>query len=566
MPTVAWQFIWNSRSVNARRLPITTMLPTDKRIAAYSRPGLWEDTDLDTYLTAAAQATPEQTAVIDSRGAWTYAQLDGLVDDLASALQVRGIGRGDVVSWQLPNWVEACVVHLAALRVGAISNPIVSIYRHAEVSFILRQAASKAMFVPARFRGFDYPGMLAEIRAGLPDLHTVVVVGADPDAEAGDIGYEALITQGRSRPPAAVERSANDSALLLYTSGTTAEPKGVLHTHNTLDYEIRSTIEFFGLSRGDVVFMPSPVGHITGVVCGILLPVRLGTTVVLLDVWDAGRALSLVATHRCSYTVAATPFLHGIVHHPDLAEADVSAMRVFMCGGADMPPELITTASAALDCMVTRAYGSTEYPSATGCNQDDPPDKRARTDGRAMRAVQVRVVDDSGSAVAAGVVGDVLVRGPELFIGYLDARLNDEAFTSEGWFRTGDIGRLDADGYLEIVGRRKDIIIRGGENISVKEIEDHLFGHPKITDVAVIASPDPILGERVCAVVVPEAGQSIALAEITEWLRSAQFAKQKLPERLMVLDELPRTASGKVQKFKLRELARMSQPDPESTH
>jgi cyclohexanecarboxylate-CoA ligase len=305
--------------------------------------------------------------------------------------------------------------------------------------------------------------------------------------------------------------------------------------------------------------MPSPVGHITGVVCGILLPVRLGTTVVLLDVWDPGRALSLIAAHRCSYTVAATPFLHGIVHHPDLAKTDVSALRVFMCGGADMPPELITSASAALDCMVTRAYGSTEYPSATGCNQDDPLDKRARTDGRAMRAVQVRVVDESGSDAPAGVVGDVFVRGPELFVGYLDTSLNDDAFTSNGWFRTGDIGRLDADGYLEITGRRKDIIIRGGENISVKEIEDHLFGHPKIGDVAVVAAPDPVLGERVCAVIVPAPGQTITLEEVTEWLRAAKFAKQKLPERLIVLDELPRTASGKVQKFKLRELARTSQ-------
>jgi cyclohexanecarboxylate-CoA ligase len=538
------------------------MLATDKRIAAYSRPGLWEDKIVDTYLTVAAGATPEQTAVIDHRGAWTYAQVNGLVDDLASALQARGIGRGDVVSWQLPNWVEAAVVHLAALRVGAISNPIVSIYRHAEVSFILRQAASKAMFVPATFRSFDYAGMLAEIRAELPDLHAVVVVG--DDEAGGDISYEALIAQGRTLPLAAVERSANDPALLLYTSGTTAAPKGALHTHNTLDYEIRSVIEFFGLSHNDVVFMPSPVGHITGVVCGILLPASLGATAVLLDVWEPGRALSLIAAHRCSFTVAATPFLHGIMHHPDLANTDVSALRVFMCGGADMPPELITSASAALDCTVTRAYGSTEYPSATGCNQDDPPDKRACTDGRAMGAAQVRVVDESGSDAPAGVVGDVLVRGPELFVGYLDTNLNDEAFTSSGWFRTGDLGRLDADGYLEVTGRSKDIIIRGGENISVKEIEDHLFGHPKIGDVAVVATPDPVLGERVCAVVVPAPGQTVTLAEITEWLRAARFAKQKLPERLIVLDELPRTASGKVQKFKLRELARISRPDPDS--
>jgi cyclohexanecarboxylate-CoA ligase len=534
--------------------------PSAELIATYTKPGLWEDNVVDDYLTVAARANPEQTAVIDRGVAWTYTQLDSLVDNLAAALQGAEIGSGDVVSWQLPNWVEAVVVHLAALRVGAISNPIVSIYRHAEMKFILQQAASKVVFVPTTFRRFDYPRMLAEIRPELPALHTVVAVGGDE--AGGDVGYNALITQGTARPVRAVTRSANDPALLLYTSGTTAAPKGVVHSHNTLDYEIRSLIDFFSLSRNDVVFMPSPMGHITGVACGILLPVTLGAALVLLDVWDPGRALSLIAGHHCSFTVAATPFLHGLLHHPDLADTDTSALRVFMCGGADMPQELIRSATAALGCTVVRAYGSTEFPTATGSNERDPLEKRACTDGRAMGAAQVRVVDASGSDVHAGAVGEVLVSGPELFVGYLDEQLNEDVLSPDGWFRTGDLGRLDADGYLEITGRHKDIVIRGGENISVKEIEDHLFGHPKIAEAAVVGTPDSVLGERVCAVVIPEAGQTITLAEITEWLSAARFARQKLPERLIVLDELPRTASGKVQKFKLRELAKGSPSNP----
>jgi cyclohexanecarboxylate-CoA ligase len=212
---------------------------------------------------------------------------------------------------------------------------------------------------------------------------------------------------------------------------------------------------------------------------------------------------------------------------------------------------------------VVRAYGSTEYPTATGSNGSDPLDKRACTDGRAMGAAQVRVVDATGSDSPVGAVGEILVRGPDMFIGYLDATLDDDVFTPDGWFRTGDLGRLDADGYLEVTGRHKDIIIRGGENISAKEIEDHLFGHPRIADIAVVATPDPVLGERVCAVAVPEPDQTITLAEIVEWLAAARFAKQKLPERLIVLDELPRTASGKVQKFKLRDLAKESRSDPD---
>jgi cyclohexanecarboxylate-CoA ligase len=539
---------------------VKNLRPSAERIATYTRPGVWENNVLDGYLARAARTHPTRVAAIDRGTAWTYAHIDGLVNDLASALQGIGIGVGDVVSWQLPNWIEAIVVHLATIRVGAISNPIVSIYRHAETKFILRQARSRIMFVASIFRGFDYPAMLAEIRAELPELRTVVTVGQDEGG--GDIGYTALLKQGRARTLTSSTPDANDPALLLYTSGTTASPKGVVHTHNTLDYEIRSLIDFFSLTQRDVVFMPSPVGHITGVLCGIQLPVVLGATAVWLDVWEPGAALSLIAAHRCSFTVAATPFLHGMLHHPALPSTDVSALRVFMCGGADMSADLIRSASAALDCTVTRAYGSSEYPTATGSNEQDSLDERACTDGRPMGEARVRVVDQRGADVPPGAVGEVLLRGPELFVGYLDSTLDDAAFDSEQWFRTGDLGRLDADGYLEITGRHKDIIIRGGENISVKEIEDHLLGHPKIADIAVVATPDPVLGERVCAVVVPAADSVVSLQDLGEWLSRAQFAKQKLPERLIVLDELPRTASGKVQKFKLRALARESSSAP----
>ena len=533
---------------------MTTTRLTAELIADYTKPGLWEDHLVDGHLANAAEATPDKTAVVDRGVAWSYAEVEALVQHLGSALQSLGITHGDVVSWQLPNWIEAVVVHHAALRIGAISNPIVSIYRHAEIKFILRQAASKVMVVPASFRGFDYPAMLAGIRAELPDLRTVAVVG--DDETGGDVGYGTLFSLGRARSLVPTQRNANDLALLLYTSGTTSQPKGVLHTHNTLDYENRSTIDFFGLSAKDTVFMPSPVGHITGVLSGMQLPFVLGSAVVLLDIWDPGRALALMSAHGCSFTVAATPFLHGILHHPDLADTDTSALRIFICGGAEMPTGLIRNAENALHCTVTRAYGSTEHPMATASNQRDTPDERAETDGRAIHATQVRIVDDSGSALPAGAIGEVLVRGPALFVGYLDPDLNHDSFTRDGWFRTGDLARLRPDGYLEITGRQKDIIIRGGENISAKEIEDHLFGHPKIAEVAVIAAPDPVLGERVCVVVVPKAGQTITLAEIIEWLKARQLAKQKLPERLTVLDELPRTASGKVQKFKLRDSRR----------
>ncbi|BBG01713.1 MULTISPECIES: AMP-binding protein [Pseudonocardia] len=505
---------------------------------------------VDGYLAAAAARTPEAVAVVDRGRSWTYGELDGAVNRFASALRSRGIAPGDVVTWMLPNWCEAIVVHLAAIRLGAVSNPVIPIYRHRETAFILRQAASKVLVVPQRFRNFDYPAMIDEIRPEAPALGTVVVVGGDP----GRTRFEDLLAEGADTP-VEVARASGDVALLLYTSGTTSAPKGALHSHDTLDHENRSIIDFFGLSAADVVFMPSPVGHIIGVLYGLQLPFMLGGPVVLLDVWEPGRALELIEEHRCTFTVAATPFLHGLVHHPSLPERDVSSLRVFACGGADVPPELVRAATTALGCTVGRGYGSTEFPTATACNATDPLARRALTDGRPIGAAEVRLAPD----------GELQVRGPELFLGYLDASLDAAAFTGDGWLRTGDLARIDDDGYVEIIGRQKDIIIRGGENISAKEIEDHLFEHPAVADAAVVSSPDPVLGERVCAVVVPEPGQDVTLPGIVEWLTARRMARQKLPERLLLLDELPRNPSGKIQKFHLRDLARgQDSPRPDT--
>ncbi|MFD2421714.1 AMP-binding protein [Amycolatopsis pigmentata] len=513
-------------------------------IHRYTAQGFWQGNLTDDYLAESAVKAPEKIAVVDRGRSWSYGELNDSVNRLASALHGRGVVAGDVVSWMLPNWVEAVIVHLAALRLGAVSNPIIPIYRHNETKFILHQAGSRIVVVPRRFRNFDYPGMIDDIRAGLPELRTVVVVGAAP----GDsfCRFEELLDEGQAGPVETPGRDGNDIALLLYTSGTTSAPKGALHSHNTIDFENRSIIDFYGLSGNDIVFMPSPVGHITGLLCGIQLPFMLGTTVVLLDIWEPGKALELISDHRCSFVVAATPFLHGILHHPSRPEYDLRSLRVFACGGADVPPELIKAATTTLDCTVSRGYGSTEFPTAIGSNEEDVLDKRAHTDGRPYGETEARLGSD----------GELLLRGPEMFLGYLDHSLNPDAFTADGWFRTGDLARIDPDGYVEIVGRKKDIILRGGENISAREIEDHLFEHPKIAEIAVVASPDPVLVERICAVVVPQPGEQVTLPEIVDWLAARQIARQKLPERLILLDDLPRNASGKVQKFKLRELAR----------
>lgn len=537
--------------------------PRPDLVAAYAAPGLWEDTRIDSYLSERAAQHPDRLALVDRGNLWSYGALDREVDRWATALRNHGVRAGTVVSWQLPNWAEAVILHQATLRLGAVSNPIIPIYRHSEVSFILRQARSEVLFIPATFRGFDYPSMVRDIRDELPDLAAVVVVGDAPSVD-GVITLDAFLATAAPAPHRAGGEAADDAnaiALLLYTSGTTSSPKGALHTHNTLDYENRSMIEFFGLSSSDVVFMPSPVTHITGVLYGLQLPFMLGGAVVLLDVWEPGAGLELIQRHECTFMVAATPFLHGLVHHPTRTPEATRTLRVFACGGADVPPELVRRAADELGCVVSRVYGSTEFPTATSSNISDPPDKRARTDGRAIGQAQLVVVDDQDRPVPSGDTGHLLVRGPELFVGYLDEALNADAFTADGWFRTGDLAVVDDEGYVEITGRQKDIIIRGGENISAKEVEDRLFEHPKVADVAVVAVPDPVLVERACAVVVPEAGVNVDLDELTTWLREHhRLAMQKLPEYLVLVDELPRTASGKVQKFKLRDRLRRCAP------
>jgi cyclohexanecarboxylate-CoA ligase len=514
--------------------------------------GRWLDRFIDGYASEAARQTPAAPVVIDGPTCLTYADADRRIAATAASLQDLGVARREVVSWQLPNWHEAYVLHHAILRVGAVSNPIIPIYRQHELTYILTEARSRVFVMPETFRGFSHADMLADIRLSLPSLEHVVLcrprgasrLPAFADLSSGD------------RQPRPVERSPDDPMLLLFTSGTTALPKGAVHTHNTLDYENHSIIDVFGLTGSDIVFMPSPVSHITGLLYGLQLPAMLGTAVVFQDVWDPGVALELIERHRCTFTVAATPFLHGVTYHPRLGSFDVSSLRVFACGGADVPPGLIRDARERLGCVASRIYGSTEFPTLSTSGPDDPAAKGATTDGRVIGAAACRVVGPEDRPAAPGDVGELLVTGPELFLGYLRPDDDVGAFAPDGWFRTGDMAALDADGYLTIRGRKKDIVLRGGENISVTEVEDLLFDHPGIGEVAIVAMPDPVMVERACAFVVPQGDVPPTLEDLAGYLVGHGVAKQKIPERLELVTELPKTQSGKVQKFRLREIIR----------
>jgi len=524
-----------------------TLTPALEEADHYRAAGLWGDELIDGFVAAQAAdpATAASTAVADGDVALTYAALEARVAAVAGGLHGLGVRQGDVVSWQLPNWWEALVLHHGILRCGAVSNPIVTTNRRQEVGFILRQAATKVFVHASVFRGFDYMQMASDLARALPALtHTVVVRGD------GGLGFGELL-EAQAAPE--VARAATDPAVLMYTSGTTSDPKGVIHPHATLVRENRGIAESWGLTGADRIFMPSPVTHITGLLYGVHLPAMLGSPVALQDVWEPRAALRLIERHRSTFIAAATPFLHGLTHCEELPARDVSSLRWIVCGGADVPPVLVREAERRLGAAVARAYGSTEYPTATQGWTGDPLAKRAETDGRPSAWTDLRIVDDDGVDVPTGRRGQVLVRGPERFSGYLVPPEGEVVFDAHGWFATGDMARLDADGHLTIEGRKKDIILRGGENISVKEVEDHLHDHPLIADVAIVAMPDVVMVERACAFVVAAGADAPTLAELRDYLNGRGLAIQKVPERLELVDELPKNLAGKVQRFKLRE-------------
>ena len=516
---------------------------------AYGESGRWDGQLLDGYLWRCAERIPEKVAVVDGGIRLSYAELAQRVTAVAAGLRRLGVERGDVVSMQLPNWWEAIVVHFAAISIGAVANHAMPILRDRDLAVMVGSAGSRVLVVAADYRNHDHGAMALRLAGELPALEHVVTVRG---RRAGAIDFTDLLAAPPDGGAPEPGRSADDPVVLLYTSGTESAPKGAVHSHNTLGYENRTMIELYGLTADDVVWAPSPVAHITGVLFAVHLPTMIGSEVALQDVWDPTAALRLIAAERCTFVVAATPFLHGLTYHPELADYDVASMRVFVCGGADVPPALIAAAGERLDVRAVRLYGSTEIPTVTSSAADASLERRAGTDGRAIAAAEIVVVDDDGVHVPAGTTGRLRARGPEAMLGYRGT--DRDPFDDQGWFDTGDLGRMDADGYVTVVGRSKDIIVRGGENISAKEVEDLLYTHEAIADVAVVAFPDPRLSERACAVVVLRPGASLELADLTAHLDAMHVARQKYPERLEFVDELPKTPTGKVQKFALREL------------
>ncbi|MBX9701423.1 MAG: cyclohexanecarboxylate-CoA ligase [Acetobacteraceae bacterium] len=532
-----------------------------QRLAARRDPmvagGFWRDETLLDHLTRAVAARPGHTAIVARRSEGgaetrlTYAELERRATLVAMALRDRGVGRGDVVSFQLPNWWEFSVLHLACLKLGAVSNPLMVIFRERELGFMLGLAESKVLVVPARFRGFDYAAMAANVRPQLPALkHLVVVGGSGPDS------FDALLSPAgdpacfRAEPP-----GPDDVIQLLYTSGTTGEPKGVMHSSNTMLSNLARFSERLGLGAADVIHMPSPLAHQLGFMYGIVLPVMLGGTAVLQDIFTAPEMARQVREEGCSFTMGATPFLNDLTEHVAATGEATPSLRVFVSAGAPIPRALVAKARPTLGAAIISAWGMSENGAVTTTRIEDPEEKTTGTDGLALPGMELRVLDAEGRVAPPGAEGALQVRGCSNFLGYLK-RPELDPKDAQGWFDTGDLARMDEEGYIRIAGRSKDIIIRGGENIPVVEVEGLLFRHPAVAEVAIVGYPDPRLGERACAYVRLKEGTTLTLSEMVAHLETQRMAKQYIPERLEIVEELPRTPSGKIQKFKLREIAR----------
>ena len=520
--------------------------------------GHWTPTTLVDAARASVAADPDHVYQIEGERRMTRGEVWTQSLRLAGFFLERGLKPGDVVAFQLPNWMEAAVIALAARMCGLIINPVPPIYRESELGYILAHCHARLIFVPGTFRKHDHAAMLEGLRGSLPDLGDVVVVRGD-----GALTWEQAI--GGAPVDEATLPKVDPGAVLIvmYTSGTTGRPKGVLHTHYNYDHRVRAMVEGWRIGPADTVFMPSPVTHITGAIWAFDIPWVSGNTSVLMDVWSAEDGIACIERNGCTVTGGATPFLQQMIDLAQDRPEALASLRIFFCGGTTVSPELIRRASATIPgCLFFRCYGSTEMVSLTlGIRERSQVRLGAETDGRIVPPVEVRIVDAVDDAeLPDGTVGEIITHGPGLFAGYLEPGDNDGAFLGDGYFRMGDLGRVvageDGGRYIVITGRTKDIIIRSGENISPKEVEDILSEHAAVAEVAIVAMPSVATGEKGCAFIIPRAGKSIDLAEIKRFLDAAGLARQKFPEHMVLVDDLPRVASGKVRKDVLRAEAR----------
>ncbi|MCS1018449.1 medium-chain fatty-acid--CoA ligase [Escherichia coli] len=529
-----------------------TLTFNEQRRAAYRQQGLWGDASLADYWQQTARAMPDKIAVVDNHGAsYTYSALDHAASCLANWMLAKGIESGDRIAFQLPGWCEFTVIYLACLKIGAVSVPLLPSWREAELVWVLNKCQAKMFFAPTLFKQTRPVDLILPLQNQLPQLQQIV--GVDKLAPATSSLSLSQIIADNTSLTTAITTHGDELAAVLFTSGTEGLPKGVMLTHNNILASERAYCARLNLTWQDVFMMPAPLGHATGFLHGVTAPFLIGARSVLLDIFTPDACLALLEQQRCTCMLGATPFVYDLLNVLEKQPADLSALRFFLCGGTTIPKKV------ARECQqrgikLLSVYGSTESSPHAVVNLDDPLSRFMHTDGYAAAGVEIKVVDDARKTLPLGCEGEEASRGPNVFMGYFDEpELTARALDEEGWYYSGDLCRMDEAGYIKITGRKKDIIVRGGENISSREVEDILLQHPKIHDACVVAMSDERLGERSCAYVVLKAPHhSLSLEEVVAFFSRKRVAKYKYPEHIVVIEKLPRTTSGKIQKFLLR--------------
>lgn len=530
---------------------------TEGEIAEFYATGQWQKETLFELLETQVDAQSERVFLTDDTTALTFGELRDRALGLAVGLRRLGIERGDRVSVQIPNWTEFGVIAVALSRIGAVMVPIMPIYRRDEVGYIVANAGVRMSISASTFKKFDYRDMYLSLRGEVDSLETVVTLRGHDEVD-GSVDFASLIVD---IDPVAANAELGDGVgpddhfVIVYSSGTTSRPKGCLHTFNTLACGSRLLAKGFEYTSADVQFGPSPVTHTTGLVTSIILPMMHGAGSHIMESWEPKLGMEQIRQFNCTVAVSATTFLQMLMNEFDTERDDISGMRLWVAAGAPIPGTFVEHAGALFPKMqVLSLYGRTENVTTTMCVVSDDPARSVTSDGRALPLQSVHIVDIDGNEVPRGEEGDIAYKGAMHMLEYIGLPTETaELFTSDGYSRSGDLGHMDADGYVRVSGRTKDIVIRGGMNISVRQLEDLLSAHPAVRNAAAVGMPDERLGETVCCFLVPTPGQEpLTLAQIKDYLLGEGLAIQKVPERLEIVESLPTTATGKIQKHLLR--------------
>lgn len=520
----------------------------------YEEMGYWGKKTLLDYWNASVKNYGDREFVVDDRGyRYTYKEVDEKAGAIAAYFLKMGVRTLDVISFQIPVWSEFILVTVACMKVGAVINPIGICYSGEEVAYLLNLTGSKIFLCPTLHHKTDYEESILSVRKHIKNLEHIVLLDNLKAKISDNVTLKEILLE-YSPLEDEVKANSNDIAVILCTSGTTGAAKGVMLTHNNVIFSEGNFNKELGITKDDIMFMPAPLNHATGFHHGIIAPMLLGAKVVLQSKFDSNDAIKLMNLEKCTYSMGSTPFIYDILKEMKAGNIRLNSLKFYLCGGAPIPGDMVQRAYE-YGIKLCEVYGSTESVPHAFVRLEETLELMGSTSGRAMEGVEVRIVDENRQEVKAGTMGEEISRGPNVFVGYInDKTETDKVLDDEGWFYSGDLCEGDEKGNIHVIGRKKDMIIRGGENLNSNLISDYIEGHPKVKDQAVIGMPDERLGERICAYIVLKAGEeSLRLEEIVEYMKDKKIPKRYWPERIEIIDKIIRTDSGKVKKSLLRE-------------